>query len=210
MIVKCDNRNCFDKASRSTSQNGITMDKNSSIIPGGAQTFSKAPFQHVNGVTPKSLQRGQGAFVWDLDDNRYVDYMLGLGPVILGHCDADLNCANELDDGIAISLPHKLEAMLAEKLCELIPCAEMVRFGKTAPTQHLEQSGSTSYHKGQIIATCGYHGYADWFIGSTGRNAGVPSQVSDLTKNLNIMILTHWYLYSTSFPSKSLVWLWSR
>ena len=55
-------------------------------IPGGAQTFSKMPGQFVNGVAPKLLYRGRGGRVWDVDGNEFIDFVLGLGPVTLGHC----------------------------------------------------------------------------------------------------------------------------
>lgn len=153
-------------------------------IPTGAQTFSKAPFQHVSGVSPKLLVRGKGCHVWDADGNEYIDYMLGLGPAILGHADEEVNAAvaDSLHIGIAMSLPHPMETELASELCKTIPCAEMVRFGKngsdvTAGAVRAAR-GITGRNK---IACCGYHGWQDWFIGTTWRNLGVPEAVRELT-----------------------------
>ena len=96
-------------------------------IPSGTQTFSKAPFQHVNGVSPKYIIKGKGPIIWDLDENEYIDYMLGLGPVILGHADDKVNEAvyAAIENGISMSLMHPLETELAETLTKIIPCAEI-------------------------------------------------------------------------------------
>lgn len=155
------------------------------IIPGGAQTFSKGPSQYVDGVAPKMLYRGIGCRVWDIDGNEFIDFVLGLGPIILGHSVGEVNnaafeCASELF--VAPSLPHPLELKLSEKLQEIIPCAEMVRFGKngsdaTAGAVRLARAITGR----DIIACCGYHGWQDWYIGSTTRNLGVPLSVRNLT-----------------------------
>lgn len=153
-------------------------------IPGGCQTFSKAPFQHVDGVAPKLLDRGKGSHVWDLDGNEYIDYMLGLGPVILGHADEEVNAAaaEAMGRGVAMSLPHPLEAELARLLVDTIPSAEMVRFGKNGSDA---TSGAVRAARGftgrDLVACCGYHGWQDWYIGSTGRRLGVPQCVCDMT-----------------------------
>src|SRR4051812_25186178 len=55
------------------------------VIPGGTQTLSKAPSQFVDGVSPKFLERGRGAHVWDVDGNEYIDYPMALGPILLGY-----------------------------------------------------------------------------------------------------------------------------
>ena len=155
-----------------------------SLIPGGAQTFSKMPMQHVDGVSPKYICRGKGCYVWDLDGNRYIDYMCGLGPVILGHADSEINHAvfEQMENGISPSLPSLLETQLARKLVELIPCAEMVRFGKNGSdvtsAAIRAARGITGREK---VAICGYHGWQDWYIGTTSRNKGVPRAVQDLS-----------------------------
>jgi len=155
-------------------------------IPGGAQTFSKMPPQYVDGVAPKVLVRGLGARVWDADGNEFLDYVLGLGPAVLGHARTEVNeaafrCAQ--DAFCAPSLPHPLEAQLAEVLCDLIPCAEAVRFGKNGSDA---TAGAVRVARGvtgrEVIACCGYHGWQDWYIGSTTRDCGVPRAVAELTK----------------------------
>ena len=78
------------------------------------------------------LQRGEGCRVWDVDGNEYIDYVQGLLPNILGyaHEEVDRAAAAQIAEGHSFSLPHPLEVQLAERLTRLIPCAEMVRFGK--------------------------------------------------------------------------------
>ena len=102
------------------------------VIPSATQTFSKGHTQFVRGVAPLFLQRAEGSHVWDVDGHEYIDYPMALGPIVLGHNDPDVTAAvrAQLTDGVALSLPHPLEIEVSELLTEIIPCAEMVRFGK--------------------------------------------------------------------------------
>jgi len=103
------------------------------LIPCGTMTMSKGPQYYVKGASPIYLQRGKGSRVWDVDGNEYIDYVLALGPVIMGYNYPSINRAvtKQLKDGITFSLMHPLEVELAERLCEIIPCAQAVRFFKT-------------------------------------------------------------------------------
>ena len=82
--------------------------------------------------SPSFLCFGDGGRVWDVDGNCYVDLMMGLLPNILGYRDPDIDWAirDQLKNGITLSLASELEIILSEMLVELIPSAEMVRFGK--------------------------------------------------------------------------------
>jgi glutamate-1-semialdehyde 2,1-aminomutase/spore coat polysaccharide biosynthesis protein SpsF len=154
------------------------------VIPGCAQTFSKGANQHVRGVAPIFLQRGKGARVWDVDGNEYVDYIQGLLPNILGYVHDEVNAAAgaQLAQGHCFSLPHPLEVELAERLTRLISCAEMVRFGKNGSDATAGAVRVARAFTGrERVACCGYHGWQDWYIGSTTRNAGVPEAVRRLT-----------------------------
>jgi glutamate-1-semialdehyde 2,1-aminomutase/spore coat polysaccharide biosynthesis protein SpsF len=154
------------------------------VIPGCSQTFSKGSNQHVRGVAPIFLAKGKGCRVWDVDGNEYIDYIQGLLPNILGyaHDGVNLAVAEQLAQGHSFSLPHPLEVELAERLTRLIPCAEKVRFGKNGSDA---TSGAVRAARAltgrERIACCGYHGWQDWYIGSTTRNAGVPGAVRALT-----------------------------
>lgn len=154
------------------------------IIPLGSQTFSKSRTQYPVGVSPHFIDRAQGAYAWDIDGNRYIDLVNSLAAITLGHgeekvCEA---VRNQLEKGVLFSLPGILESEVAELLVELVPSAEMVRFGKngsdaTAAAIRLARAFTGREH----IAVCGYHGWQDWYIGSTTRNKGVPVAVSELT-----------------------------
>src|SRR2546421_758158 len=101
------------------------------VIPSCTQTFSKGPTQFVQGVAPMFLESGRGSHVWDVDGNEFIDYAMALGPIILGHAYPEVDDAvtQQIRKGIAFSLPHPLEVEVAQMLVDIVPCAEMVRFG---------------------------------------------------------------------------------
>jgi glutamate-1-semialdehyde aminotransferase len=147
------------------------------LIPAGSQTFSKGPTQFVRGVAPRYVARAEGAEVWDVDGNRYVDWPMGLGAVLLGHAYPAVNEAivRQLRDGITYSLPHRLEVEVSELLAALCPCAEMVRFGKTGSdvlsgAVRIARAATGREH----VLHCGYHGWHDWHVADTTRDRGVP------------------------------------
>lgn len=147
------------------------------IIPSGTQTFSKGVTQFVNGIAPKYLKKGKGAYVWDVDNNKFLDYVMGCHPLILGYADPDVNLAvkKQLDLGSTFSLMNKLELDVAEILVDTIPCAEMVRFGKNgADATTIGVRLARAITKRDHIAYCGYHGWHDWFIANTDLNSGIP------------------------------------
>ncbi|WP_368655546.1 aminotransferase class III-fold pyridoxal phosphate-dependent enzyme [Castellaniella ginsengisoli] len=153
-------------------------------IPLGSQTFSKSKIQYPFGVSPLFIQRGHASKVWDVDGNEYVDYINGLAAITLGYQDTDVDAAvlAQVREGVIFSLPHPIETVVAEKIVDLVPCAEMVRFGKngsdaTAGAVRLARAFTGREH----VAVCGYHGWQDWYIGSTARNLGVPAGTQALT-----------------------------
>ncbi|BCL37784.1 aminotransferase class III-fold pyridoxal phosphate-dependent enzyme [Nostoc sp. MS1] len=153
-------------------------------IPLGTQTFSKSKTQYPFGVSPYFLTKGFGSHVWDVDGNEYIDFINGLAAITLGYNDPDVTAAvhSQLEAGVIFSLPHPLEIQVAEKLIEMVPCAEMVRFGKNgsdATTGAIRLA--RAYTGRDHIAVCGYHGWHDWYIGSTTRNLGIPKSVQALT-----------------------------
>jgi glutamate-1-semialdehyde 2,1-aminomutase len=153
-------------------------------IPLGAQTFSKSMTQFPHNVSPYFAARGKGATLVDVDGNEYLDFVNALASVLLGYADDEVNAAvrAQLEHGVTFSLSHELEIEVAERLCRLIPCAEQVRFGKngsdaTAAAVRLARAATGR----ERIATCGYHGWQDWYIGTTTRDLGVPAAVKALT-----------------------------
>ncbi len=169
---------------RSIEKSKAWFERAGKTIPGSSQTFSKGANQHVQGVAPMFLAKGKGCRVWDVDGNEYIDYIQGLLPNILGYAHEELNqaVAEQLGQGHSFSLPHPLEVELAERLVRLIPCAEKVRFGKNGSDATSGAVRAARAFTGrERIACCGYHGWQDWYIGSTTRNAGVPGAVRALT-----------------------------
>lgn len=155
------------------------------VIPFGTQTLSKSPTQFVQGVSPIYLRRGKGAHVWDVDGNEFLDYPMALGPVILGYADERVNraVAAQLEDGITFSLMHPLEVEVAERIVDLCPGVEAVRFGKSgsdALTGAVRAARALT-GRDQVLVS-GYHGWHDWYIGTTTRNRGVPEDVAALTR----------------------------
>lgn len=153
-------------------------------IPLGSQTFSKSLTQYPYGVSPYFLQKGSGSHVWDVDGNEYIDFINSLAAITLGYNDPDVTSAvrGQLEEGVIFSLPHPIEAQVAEKIVEMVPCAEMVRFGKNGSDATAGAIRvARAYTKRDHVAVCGYHGWQDWYIGSTARNMGVPKSTQDLT-----------------------------
>ena len=153
-------------------------------IPLGSQTFSKSRTQYPVGISPLYAAKAKGAEIWDLDGNKYIDLVSALASVTLGYGDKGVEKAvkKQLKLGVSMSLPGTLEAEVAELIVEMVPSAEMVRFGKngsdaTSAAIRLARAYTGRDH----IIVCGYHGWQDWYIGSTTRNKGVPDSVSDLT-----------------------------
>lgn len=153
-------------------------------IPLGSQTFSKSKTQYPFGVSPYFIQRAKGSHVWDVDGNEYIDFVNSLAAITLGYNDIDVTTAvsQQLQNGVVFSLPHPLETLVAEKIVDLVPCAEMVRFGKngsdaTSGAIRIARAFTGRDH----IAVCGYHGWQDWSIGTTARNLGVPKSTRDMS-----------------------------
>jgi len=157
------------------------------VIPLGAQTFSKSFIQFPKNTAPFFLTHGQGGRVWDVDGNEYIDYVNALLPNILGYVDEDVNAAisEQLNRGISFSLSTELEIQLAEKLCEIIPSAEKVRFAKngTDVTSAAIRLARAFTGRDKVLVG-GYHGWQDWSIGTTTRNKGIPKAVSSLSSTI--------------------------
>jgi glutamate-1-semialdehyde aminotransferase len=160
------------------------LDRALKSIPLASQTFSKSLTQYPRGVSPFFIEKGKGAKVWDVDGNEYIDFVNSLAAVTLGYCDKNVDEAvqKQMQNGVTFSLPHCLEMEVAEKLIDIIPCAEKVRFAKngtdaTSASIRIARAFTGKEH----IAVCGYHGWQDWYIGSTTRDLGVPKAVKDLT-----------------------------
>lgn len=175
---------------RDYSRSEALLDRALRTIPLGAQTFSKSHIQYPRGASPFFIESAQGSRTWDVDGNQYLDFNNALCSVMLGHCDPDVTAAvaDQLTRGTIFSLSNELEIEVAEALVAVVPCAEMVRFGKNGSDATSGAIRAARALTGRDrVAVCGYHGWQDWYIGSTGRNRGVPA----VTRSL-----THGFLYN--------------
>ncbi len=137
------------------------------LIPGGTQLLSRRPGQFAYGVSPIFAERAKGAYFWDIDGNEYVDMVMSVDAVILGYCDPDIDKAaiGQIKKSTIFSILHPIEIELAEEIIRAIPCAEMVRFGKSGGEADAVAiriaRGFTDRDK---VVFCGYHGWHDWYI----------------------------------------------
>lgn len=174
-------------------------------IPLGSQTFSKSKTQYPYGVSPYFIKKGQGSHVWDVDGNEYIDFVNALAAITLGYNDPDVTNAVrvQLEEGTIFSLPSELEIKVAEKIVDMVPCAEMVRFGKNGSDV---TSGAIrlarAYTRRDHVAVCGYHGWQDWYIGSTSRNVGVPRSTRDLTHTFTYNNIDSLHKIFQQFPDQ--------
>jgi len=134
------------------------------VIVGGGQAH-KRPVKYMLRGGPAFAARAQGAYFWDADGNKYIDYLLGYGPIVLGHADPQVNEAviRQLNAGTIYSVEHEASVEVAEALCRTIPCAQMVLYfiGGSSATQGAIRCARAHTGREKIIR-CGYHGWYDW------------------------------------------------
>ncbi len=171
------NRVVLDQDYPNITASQALWERAATLIPAGTQTLAKGPTQYVDGVAPKYLARGKGARVWDVDDNEYIDLSMGVGPVVLGygHPAVDRAITEQLQRGITFSLMHPLEVEVAELVRRVVPRADSVRFSKTGcDVTTAAVRLARAYTGRDKVLCCGYHGWHDWYVGTTSRSAGVP------------------------------------
>ena len=154
-------------------------------IPLASQTFSKSKLFLPFGKSPLFLKKGVGCYVYDVDNNKYIDLISGLLSVSLGYNIKTINneIIKQLKRGITLSLPSLLENKLAKKIINEIPSAEMVRFAKNgSDVTSAAIRLSRMFTNKKIVLTCGYHGWHEWYIGRTSMNAGIPKEMFQNTK----------------------------
>ena len=150
------------------------------IIPGGVDSPVRA-FRSVGG-TPRFIERGQGAVIWDADGNRYIDYVLSWGPLILGHAHPAVVAALQAAAarGTSYGAPTALEVELAQAVIDLMPSIEMIRFvnSGTEATMSALRLARASTGRDKIVKFNGcYHGHADMLLvqaGSGVATLGLP------------------------------------
>ncbi len=163
-------------------------DRINSLIPGGAHTYSRGDDQFADNA-PAVIVRGKGAYVWDADGKKYLDYGMGLRSITIGYgqkeiCDAAIE---EIKKGNNMSKASMTELLAAEKLLPLFPGMDMVKFATNGSTVTTAATKLARAYTGRkLIARCIEHpffSYDDWFIGDTVINRGVPEEISKLTVN---------------------------
>ena len=137
-------------------------------MPGGVGLLSKRPEMFAPGAWPGYAARAKGCEIWDLDGKHYYDMTTnGIGACILGYADPDVSQAVKrvVDDGSMSSLNPPEEVYLAERLCEIHPWAESVRFARTGGEICAIAVRIARATTGRdLVAICGYHGWCDWYI----------------------------------------------
>lgn len=149
------------------------------LIPGGAHTYSKGDDQFPANA-PGYLERGEGAWVWDREGQRYLDWTMGLRSMTLGYAYGSVDDAAiaQIRLGSNFGRPSWIETELAQDLVDLIPSAEMVKFakhGSVVTTAAVKLA--RAYTDRPYVAFCKDHpffSFDDWFIGTTAANAGIP------------------------------------
>jgi len=180
-----------------TSHNQELFDASQKVIPGGVNSPVRA-FRSVGG-TPLFFQRGQGAYVWDADDKRYIDYVGSWGPMIVGHCHPEVVHAVQAAaaQGLGFGAPTAAELELATLLCDLLPSLEMVRLvsSGTEATMSAIRLARGFTGRSRIVKFEGcYHGHSDGLLVKAGSGAltfgqpsssGVPAEIAALTTVLD-------------------------
>lgn len=153
-------------------------------IPGGAHTYSRGDDQFPS-IAPPLLDRGKGAFVWDTQGNRYLDYGMALRAITIGYADDRVNAAAiaQIEKGVNLTRASTIELEAAERICDLIPSAEMVKFAKNGSNVTTAAVKIARAYTGRRFVCVPrqhpFFSFDDWFIGTTAVQRGVDGpQVS--------------------------------
>jgi len=161
------------------------LELNNKLIPGGKILGKINYFEQ--GKTPFSFERGKGVSLWDVDGNAYTDFTMSLGTILLGYSFEGINqaIAEQLKNGISFSLATELEVKVAQQFVDLIPCAEMVRYGKNASDVLASAVKLSRYITGRDhVVVSGFHGIHDWAVGTTSRAGGIPDSIKNLSHKI--------------------------
>lgn len=176
-------------------------------IPGGAHTYSRGDDQFPENA-PQILKRGKGAYTYDVNNNKYLDYGMALRAVNLGYANENVNRAawRQIECGNNLTRASLIELEAAELLIDLIDSIDMVKFtknGSTATTAAIKLS--KAYTGRNLIARCEEHpffSYDDWFIGSTAMNKGVSKRDIENTKLFSYNDIKSLELLFKKYPDK--------
>lgn len=154
--------------------------KAKSLIPGGNQLLSKRAELFLPEKWPAYYSKAKGAYIWDLDGRKLLDMsIMGVGSCALGYSDPDVNRAviDAVKKSAMSTLNPPEEVELAKVLCDLHPWAHMARFVRSGGESMAVAARIARAHTGKdIIAFCGYHGWADWYLAT---NLKDPNGLND-------------------------------
>lgn len=176
-------------------------------IPGGAHTYSRGYDQYPDNA-PQILKRGKGAYVYDPNENQYLDYGMALRAVCLGYADNEVNQAaiQQIEYGDNLTRPSLIELEAAETLIDAIDSVDMVKFtknGSTATSAAVKLS--RAYTGRTLVARCLEHpffSYDDWFIGSTVITRGIPKNIQDDTLTFHYNDIHSLEILFEKYPNK--------
>lgn len=177
------------------------------VIPGGAHTYSRGDDQFPENA-PQILERGEGAWVFDVEGNKYLDYGMGLRSVNIGYGNKEIAeaCYAEILKGNNLTRASTTELEAAELLASMIPCVEMVKFAKHGSTVTSAAMKLSRAYTGKkyicIPAEQPFFSFDDWFIGSTVMNKGVPEEISNLTLKFNYNNIDSLQLLFEKYPNQ--------
>ena len=162
---------------RTLEQSSYWYERAREVIPGGIPGI-RSPENFVPGAYPIMLAGGAGGYCQDVDGNRYLDLLLGYGPIVLGHAEpaVDEAAAERAAAGFCLNLPGPVMVELAETLVRLVPSAEQALFFKTGSDATSAAVRIARAHTGRsLVLRCGYHGWHDWCLAG---DHGVPSSAT--------------------------------
>lgn len=157
-------------------------------IPNGTNTLSKCPSRFIEGVYPKFIKYAKDCYMYDYNDNVYVDYLCGLGAIILGYANKDVDSAvkNQINRGTLYSLPAQSEFKFARRLNQLIPCAEKSKFFKNGSDALAASVRVARAITGkEKIVSWGYHGWHTEFQAGNEQRLGIPEYLNSLIFKFN-------------------------
>lgn len=166
--------------------NEIYGEKAHRYIPGGAHTYSRTD-ETFAWNAPRVIEKCKGAYAWDVDGNKWLDYSMACRSVTVGYNYDRISQAAiaQIMNGNTTTKASKIEVEAAELLCNLIPWVEMVKFAKNGSTVTSAATKLARAYTGKkYILRCREHSffsYDDWFIGDTVCSRGVPEEISGLT-----------------------------
>ena len=176
----------------------ILFEQAQKTIPGGVNSPVRA-FKSVGG-TPLFIERAEGAYLYDVDGNKYIDYVGSWGPMIAGHANPEViaSVKEAADRGLSYGAPTEIEVTMSQKICELMPSIEMVRMvssGTEATMSAIRLARGFTGRDDIVKFEGGYHGHGDSLLVKAGSgmltfgepsSPGVPEDLAKHTITLGL------------------------